>query len=131
MKRIKTRISLAKTTNQNLIKLNLIFVFIFLNVWDWVIDRKLFNAMAIGVVLFGPATFLWLIGNIRAIALITLISLIEFGAMAVFIAEGLQLGGEGTAVKSVFWLPYLIMAGINGFVGLKIYSEHRRKINGQ
>lgn len=127
MKRIKTRISLAKTTNQNLVKLNLIFVFIFLNVWDWAIDRKLFNAMAIGVVLFGPAAFLWLIGNIRAIALITLISLIEFGAMAVFIAEGLQLGGEGTTLKTIFWLPYLLMAGVNGLVGLKIYSENKEK----
>jgi len=47
--------------------------------------------------------------------------------MLVFVAEGFELGGVATTLKSIFWLPYLLMAGANGFWGLKIYSEHREE----
>ena len=112
---------------KNLTKINLLFIFIFLNIWDFVISRELFNAMILGVVMFAPAALLWFVGSIRAIALLTLISIFEFTMIVVFTLEGFELGGLDTTLKSIFWAPYLIIAGINGFWGLKIYSEYREK----
>lgn len=108
---------------KNLPKINLLFIFIFLNIWDFVVSREVLNAMILGLVMFGPAAFLWYIGTLRSIALLTLVSIFEFTVMTVFILEGFELGGVG--LKSVFWVPYLIMAGANGFWGLKIYSQWR------
>ena len=113
--------------SKNLFKLNLIFVFIFLNIWDFAVNRDFFNGMILGILMFSPAVFLWLIGTVRAAALITLISTLEFLVLAVFLFQGLELSGFGGFLESSFWLPYLIVAGINGFFGLKIYSEYREQ----
>jgi len=56
-----------------------------------------------------------------------LISIFEFAMILIFVLEGFELGGAATTLKSIFWIPYLLMAGVNGFWGLKIYSEHREK----
>ena len=93
-------------------------------------SREILNAMVLGILMFGPAVLLWIIGTIRAAALVTLISLFEFVVIAVLIVEGFELGGAATTLKSVYWLPYLLAAGANGFWGLKIYSEHREKTKG-
>ena len=111
-----------------LVNINMVFIFLFLNIWDYAISREFFNGMALGLIMFGPSTLLWFMGNIRAVALITLISIFEFTVMAVFVVEGFELGG--VALKSVFWVPYLFMAFVNGFWGLKVYSEHRERVFG-
>lgn len=117
----------SKKFEKNLPKINLIFVFIFLNIWDFLTSRELINAMVLGFAMFAPAIFLWFVGNIKAIALLTLISIFEFMVMLVFVLEGFESGGAQPATKSLFWVPYLLMVGVNGFWGLKIYSEHREK----
>ena len=128
MKDIKQLFKFSGKFEKNLTKINLFFIFIFLNIWDFVVSRELFNAMILGLVMFGPAAFLWLVGNIRAIALLTLISIFEFTVMLIFVLEGFQLGGLDTTLKSIFWLPFLLMAAVNGFWGLKIYSEAKEKV---
>jgi len=112
---------------KNLAKINLFFIFIFLNIWDFVLNRGFLNAMVYGVLMFGPAVFLWFVGTVRAAALVTLISIFEFAMILIFVLEGFELGGTATTLKSVFWIPYLLMAAINGFWGLKIYSEARER----
>lgn len=114
-------------TYGRLAKINLLFTFVFLNIWDFVINRAFFNGMFIGVLMFTPSIFFWYIGNLRSVVLLTLISILEFMVILVFVLEGFELGGAETSQKSVFWFPYLMMAGINGFLGLKIYSEAREK----
>ena len=114
-----------KNLSRSLLKLNLFFIFIFLNIWDFVVSRQFLNAMSIGIVMFGPSAILWLVGNWRAAALVTLISIFELVIMIVFVVEGFELGGAATTLKSIFWIPYLVMAAVNTFWGLKIYSEHR------
>ena len=42
---------------KNLAKINLFFIFIFLNLWDYLISREFFNGMILGLVMFGPAVF--------------------------------------------------------------------------
>ena len=116
-----------KIFDKNLTKINLLFIFIFLNIWDYFISREFLNGMVLGILMFGPAAFLWFVGTIRAVALITLISIFEFVVMLVFVLEGFQLGGAQTTFKSVFWVPYLLAAAVNGFWGLKIYSQWREK----
>ncbi|OGD95103.1 hypothetical protein A3F02_03395 [Candidatus Curtissbacteria bacterium RIFCSPHIGHO2_12_FULL_38_9b] len=112
----------------NLFKIHLLFIFIFLNIWDYAVNRTFFNGMVLGLIMFGPSSFLWFIGTVRAAALITLVSIFEFTMMMVFSLEGFGLSGASvTTLKSLFWLPYLLMAGINSFLGLKIYSEYREK----
>lgn len=127
---LKKLVSLFKFSGKfekNLPKINLLFIFIFLNIWDFVISREVLNGMVLGILMFGPAAFLWFIGTVRAVAVVTLISIFEFTVMAVFVAESFQLSGAETTAKSIFWLPYLIMASVNGFWGLKIYSAWREK----
>lgn len=110
-----------------MVKINLLFIFIFLNIWDFALNRVLFNGMIIGAVMFLPAVFLWFVENLRAIALLTLISILEFTVILVFVLEGFELGGGETSVKSIFWIPYLIMAGTDGYFGLKNYWENKGK----
>lgn len=112
---------------KNLVKINILFVLLFLNIWDFLISRELFNAMIIGIVMFAPQAVLWHIGKFRMVILATLISIIQFMVMAVLVFEGLELSGGRVTAKSIFWLPYLAMAGANGFWGLKIYSEKKEK----
>lgn len=108
---------------KNLYKINLLFIFIFLNIWDFLISRDILNGMILGFFMFAPAAFLWYLGTIRAIALLTLLSIFEFTVMLVFLLQGFELGGLETTLKSVFWLPYLLMAGVNGYRGLAFYSK--------
>src|SRR3990167_8200176 len=94
-------IKISGKFEKNLVKINLLFIIIFLNIWDFIISRELLNAMSLGILMFGP--------------------------VAVFVAEGFELSGVGTTLKSLFWLPYLLMTAVNGFWGLKIYSEYRER----
>lgn len=127
MKRFKVIFKFANTTEKRLTQMNLFFIFIFLVIWDFINNKQFFNAATLGVVMSGPAAFLWFVGTIRAVALIVLVSFFEFMVMLVFIAEGFELAGFESTLKSIFWIPYLIMAGVNGFLGLKIYSDFREK----
>lgn len=112
---------------KNLLKLNLIFIFVFLNIWDFVVSRSFLSAMLIGIMMFGPAVLLWFLGKFRGIALITIISILEFMVMGTFVLEGFQLSGASYSLKSLYWLPFLVMAGINAFWGLKIYSDSKER----
>ena len=60
---------------KNLAKINLFFIFIFLNLWDYLISREFFNGMILGLVMFGPAVFLWFVGTVRAAALVMIMLL--------------------------------------------------------
>lgn len=122
-KKFKSFFKLPGKLEKRLLKINLFVVFVFLNVWDFVISREILNAMALGLIMFSPAILLWLVGGVRAVVLLTIVSLFQLMVMTIFILQGFQLGGLDTTIKSIFWLPYLVMAGVNGFSGLKIYSE--------
>src|SRR3989338_9127010 len=124
---IKQFFKLTKDRERNYVKVNLLFIFVFLNIWDFAVNRSFFNGMILGVFIFGPATFLWFVNTVRATAFITLISVLEFVTIAIFLAEGFELGGISVTPKTIFWLPYLVAAGVNGFWGLKIYSNYREK----
>ena len=128
VKLVKSTFKFSGKFEQHLAFINLVFIFVFLNLWDFLISRELFNAMIIGIVLLGPAVFLWYLGSFRAIVVLNLISIFEFTMMLVFVLEGLELSGIGSGLKSLFWFPYLVISGVNGFIGLKIYSEAREKL---
>lgn len=125
--KIKSFLKFTKDKERNYVKVNLLFIIVFLNIWDVLVSHQILNAMILGLVMFGPAAFLWLVGTVRAAALVTLISIFEFLMIAVFLAEGFELAGLASTFKSIFWLPYLVMAAINGYWGLKIYSVYREK----
>ena len=108
-------------------KLNILVIFVFLNIWDFVINGTLFNGMVMGAFLFGPAALLWFAGSFRAIALMTLISILESCLLAVFVIEGFEIAGGDTSLKWLFWVPYLVMAVLNGFLGLRAYWQQRQK----
>ena len=127
MKRFKVIFKFANSAEKRLTQINLLFIFVFLVVWDFANNEQFLNAMTLGAVVFGPMAFLWFIGTFRAIALIVLISIFQFMVLLVFIGEGFELAGLDSTLKSIFWLPYLLMAGINGFWGLKIYSDIKDK----
>ena len=127
MKRFKITFKFANSTEKRLTQINLLFIFVFLVIWDFANNKQFLNAMTLGAVIFGPMAFLWFVGTFRAVALIVLISIFQFMVLLVFIAEGFELAGLDSTLKSIFWLPYLIMAGINGFWGLKIYSDIKDK----
>ena len=127
MRRFKVIFKFANSAEKRLVQLNLLFIFVFLVIWDFANNKQFLNAMTFGAVIFGPMAFLWFVGTFRAVALIVLISIFQFMVLLVFIAERFELSGLDSTLKSVFWLPYLLMAGINGFWGLKIYSEIKDK----
>ena len=102
-------------------KANLVYIFVFLNIWDFAVNRVIFNGMIIGAIMFGPAVLLWLVGSFRAVALVTLVSIVEFMAMLVFVGEGFELSGAALSLKSAFFVPYLAWAGINSYWGLRAY----------
>ncbi len=128
MKRFKVIFKFSNKLEKKLTQINLLFIFVFLNLWDFVVNRLVFNAMVLGLIMFAPSAFLWFIGTLRSLALIVLISIFEFMVMLVFIAEGFELGGISSTLKSIFWLPYLVMAAVNGFWALKIYSERENPV---
>ena len=113
--------------SKRLTKANLLFMFVFLNIWDFAINRIFFNGMVLSVVMFGPIVFLWYLGKFRAVVLLTLLSIFEFVVMLIFVLQGFELGGLAITLKSVFWIPYLLMAGVNMVFGLKIYAEAKEK----
>lgn len=110
-----------------ILKTNLIFIFIFLNVWEFILSRELFNGMIFGLLMFGPVAFLWFMKTLRASMLATFVSIFEVTILSVFVIEGFEFGGALAAVKSVYWLPYLAMATVNMVVGLKIYADFKEK----
>lgn len=110
-----------------ILNLNLIFVFIFLNIWEFVLSREIFNGMILGIVIFGPVAFLWFLKRIRASMLVTFISIFEVTILAVFVIEGFEFGGAAATIKSLFWVPYLVMALVNTTYGLKIYGNYKAK----
>lgn len=115
-------------TKRNLALLNIVFILVFLNLWDFLLSREILNAMMIGVLMFGPVAVLWFIGRLRSEVLITLISIFEFVMMLVFVLQGFSLSGLDLSTKTIFWIPFLVVAGINSFWGLKFYSQYREKI---
>ena len=122
MKNLKDFLKVGKKVEKRLFFLNLLFIFVFLNIWDFAVNQAFFNGMIIGVVMFAPVVFLWFLSRFRATVLLTLLSIFEFVVMLVFVLEGFELGGS-LSVKSVFWLPFLILSGVNMVVGLNIYSK--------
>lgn len=114
---------IKKLFKHNRAKINLLFIFVLLNVWDFVVSRELFNAMAIGAVAFLPITLLWFIGGFRAVVLATLISMVEFIMLIVFLIQGFEVSGFSATFKSVFWLPYFLMAALNTYWGLMVYKK--------
>lgn len=108
--------------------LNLTFIFVFLNIWDYVLNRAFFNGMILGFIMFGPVAFLWFLKRFRAVVLLTLLSLFEFMAMLVFVWEGFALSGVNYSSKSIFWIVYLVAAGINLYWGLSIYSKEKGRV---
>lgn len=112
-----------------LFKTNVIFVFIFLNIWDFVTSREIFNAMVLGLFMFTIPAILWLSRDFKIVMLNTLISILGFVTLLVFVMQGFEIGGAvNGASKSLFWLPYLLLAGFNAYWGLKIYSKNKRKL---
>lgn len=128
MSRLSEVFEVKGSIEKKLFKINLLFVLIFLNIWDLVVNRTFFNAMAIGAIMFAPSTFLWFVGNLRAVVLLTLISLLEFFVMLVFVLQGFELSGTATTLKSAFFLPYFAMSGVNAFIGLKLYTQFKEKL---
>ena len=126
-KALASFLKLTKDRERNYVKINLIFIFIFLNIWDFAVNRSFFNGMILGILMFAPAVFLWFVSTVRATAFVTLISIVEFVIIAIFLAEGFELGGISVTPKTIFWLPYLVAAGVNGFWGLTIYSQFRER----
>ena len=126
---LKSLLKFSNRMDKNLVKVNLVFIFIFLNIWDFAVSRGFLNGMILGIVMFAPAAFLWFVGTFRAIALVTLISIFEFMMILVFVLQGFELGGASSTLKSVYWIPFLAMAGVNMYWGLKMYFEIKEKIH--
>ena len=121
------KLKLLSKTNW-LLHVNVLFVLVFLNIWDFIISRQIFNAMVLGIFLFSVPALLWLVGSFRAAMLNTLISIFEFTILLVFVLESFELGGAMTgASKSLFWFPYLLLAAFNAFWGLRIYAKSVHK----
>ena len=111
-------------------QVNLLFVLVFLNIWDYVISKELFNAMILGIIIFGIPMILWFWGSFRAVMLDTLVSILESVILVVFVMQSFELAGFSTGVsKSLFWFPYLLLAIFNALWGLRIYSRNKEKID--
>src|SRR3989344_866613 len=123
MKRFKVIFKFANSAEKRLTQINLLFIFVFLVIWDFANNKQFLNAMTLGAVIFGPLALLWFVGTFRAIALIVLISIFQFMVLLVFIAEGFELSGLDSTLKSIFLLPYLIMAGINCLLGFEMLLD--------
>lgn len=109
-------------------KLNVLFVFVFLNIWDYVTSGEVINGMVLGIFMFAVPTALWLIRDFRVAMLNTFISIIEFTMLFIFMMQSFEIGGAmNGAYKSLFWLPYLLLAGFNAYCGLRIYSKNKAK----
>lgn len=116
-------------TKRNLALLNVVFILVFLNLWDFLLSREILNAMMIGVFMFAPIAVLWFIGRLRSEVLITLISIFELVVMLVFVLQGFSLSELDLSSKTIFWIPFLVVAGFNSIWGLKFYSEYRESLS--
>lgn len=114
-------------SKQKILRTNLLFIFIFLNIWEFILAREIFNGMILGIVIFGPVAFLWFMKTLRAAMLATAVSIFEAVILAVFVIEGFEFGGAAATLKSLFWVPYLAMAAVNMMVGLMIYGDFKAK----
>lgn len=112
-------------SGRTIFKTNILFIFVFLNIWEFIVARDLFNGMIFGLTMFGPIAFLWRLANLRASMIATFISIFEVTVLSVFVIEGFEFGGASAALKSFYWVPYLGMATVNMVVGLRIYAELR------
>lgn len=113
-------------------QVNLLFVLVFLNIWDYITSREIINAMILGILLFGLPMILWFFGTFKTVMLGTLISILEFVVLVIFILQSFELGGlETGASKSLFWMPYLLLAAFNTFWGLRIYSKNQAKVEAE
>lgn len=113
-----------------ILQINLLFVLVFLNIWDYVISKELFNAMILGLIIFGVPMILWFWGSFRAVMFNTLVSILESVVLVVFIMQSFELAGFSTGVsKTLFWFPYLMLAIFNALWGLRIYSKNKEKID--
>ena len=108
---------------------NLLFIFVFLNLWDLAISHRIFNAMAIGVFIFSGPAVLWLIGKLWAIAIVTLVSFMEVLIIAVMLLQGIQISGADITLKTIFFAPFLVMACINMVLGLRFYTKGRKAVS--
>lgn len=106
---------------KNIFVVNLLFVFVFLNAWDLAISHKIFNSMAIGVFLFSAPAVLWLVSKRWSIALLTLISFVQFVMILVLLLQGIEVSGFGITSKTIFFMPFLLMNVLNMVWGLKFY----------
>src|SRR3989344_7623198 len=102
---------------------NLLFVIVFLNAWDILISHKIFNSMAIGIFLFSAPAILWLAAKIWSIALLTLISFVQFIMISVLLLQGIEVSGVGITSKTIFFTPFLLMNALNMIWGLKFYTN--------
>lgn len=118
---------LFKKLKLDIVRINLIFVFVFLNIWDVIISRQLFNAMVLGIVMLAPVTILWSIKSFKASMLATMYAIFLSSVLTVFFVEGYE-PGTGWFIKMSFWLPYLAVMVINAFWGLRIYSKYKSKL---
>lgn len=105
---------------------NLVFIFLFLNVWDYALNRTFLNGMFLGLFMFAPAVVLWFLNRFKGVVLLTIISIFEFMGMLVFVWEGFELSGIGYSSKSIYWIPFMLVAGLNAFWGLAIYSKRTK-----
>ncbi len=105
---------------------NLAFVFVFLNLWDYFLNKTFFNGMILGLFMFLPALVLWFFNKFKGIVVLTLISIFEFMVMLIFVWEGFELSGINYSVKSLFWIPFLLVSALNAFWGLDIYSKRTK-----
>ncbi len=110
-------------SRRKILKTNLVFILVFLVIWELLLSGELFNGMIFGLMLFGPVAFLWYLDKIRASMIATLVSVFEVTILAVFLVESIQFGGAAATVKSIYWIPYFAMAVINTIVGLRIYKQ--------
>lgn len=111
-----------------IVVVNLLFVFVFLNIWEFALSREFINGMVLGVLIFGPITFLWFIKSLKSAMLATLLSIFEVTILSVFVVEGFEFGGALATLKSLYWAPYLLMAFVNVIVGLRIYNAYKNAV---
>jgi len=112
---------------KDIVIVNVLFVIVFLNAWDIAISHKIFNSMAIGIFLFSPPAILWLVSKIWSIALLTLISFVQFIMISVLLLQGIEVSGIGITSKTIFFTPFLVMNILNMVWGLKFYTNFKTR----
>lgn len=114
---------------KRIIVANLVFIFVFLNIWDFALGGEIFNAMVLAIFIFGPVVVLWHINKLWSQAILTLVSSLEFLGLLVFTLEGFEISGSAISGKTIYFTPFLLMAGVNMIWGLKKYSFFKVRLN--